>query len=139
MLRLLRLSVLPLLLAVQSCGGSTSASSAPADASSTDGSSTDAGDAGGPPPFDGGNSGPCFMPFGQGVDAAACLLGSECHPGQVCVVAEGCFCTPRGLCFDDPCDGGLSSTSCAQSLCAPTSPGFVDVDAGTVQCLVEGC
>ena len=79
------------------------------------------------------------MPFGQGVDAAACTVSTQCQPGQVCVVAEGCFCTPRGLCFDDPCDGGLSSTTCAGALCSPTFASSIDVDGGVVQCFVEGC
>jgi hypothetical protein len=99
--------------------------------------SADAGDAGGGG-FDSGSSGPCFLPQGEGADAATCLVAADCHHGQICVVAEGCFCTSSGRCFDDPCDGGLS-TSC-QGLCSyPSSPSSVDEDAGAAYCFVEGC
>jgi hypothetical protein len=86
----------------------------------------------------GGSSGPCFLPGAQGSDAATCVVGSDCQPGQVCVVAEGCFCTANGRCFDLACDGGLSSPGCAQSVCTGIGA-TADADGGTISCFVEGC
>jgi hypothetical protein len=115
------------MIGLPACGGGRSA---PPPAASED--AGDAGRAG----FDSG--GPCFLDQGEGADAAACLVGADCHRGQICVVAEGCFCTASGRCFDDPCDGGLSS-SC-QRLCAyPSNATSIDEDAGAVHCWVEGC
>jgi hypothetical protein len=68
-----------------------------------------------------------------------CALGSDCHPGQICIVAEGCFCTSEGRCIDQPCDGGVLSMSCAESVCRQAISGTALPDAGVINCFVSGC
>lgn len=138
-----------LLVGAQACGSSTNATHATegdgggeaggdagADAGGNDGAPT-GNDSGG---IDSGigPTGPCGWSGLNGLDAS-CGVGADCHPGQVCLVAEGCFCAPQGRCIDSPCDAGLSSPSCASTTCNQALSGNADPDAGTITCFVEGC
>jgi hypothetical protein len=115
--------IVGLLLAIsaQACGGRASGpTSAPA---------TDGGEEASPQAsFDGGSSDseqPCAWMGLDGVDAA-CSVGADCPAGQTCLVAVGCFCATHGGCVDH--------ASCLE---APSAG--VDLDAGVVYCMVNGC
>jgi hypothetical protein len=88
------------------------------------------------------DSGPVSPPCGwiglTGLDAS-CATGSDCHAGQACVVAEGCFCSSEGRCIDRPCDGGALSTECAETVCHSAISGSANPDAGIISCFVSGC
>jgi hypothetical protein len=82
--------------------------------------------------------GPCGWSGLAGLDAA-CAVGSDCPTGQVCLVAEGCFCASEGRCFEPSCEGGVLSTACAESTCRAALSGSADPDAGVISCFVSGC